>query len=203
MALPPHHLDQHPPAWLPAPGAAVLGAHDCRVGVTSDGTTSVPSLTLVQMNYSESCHKVDICIPPVLADEARRMASEDLHPAWTKCHQRGKHFFVSTDSLEDISELADFARVELEEPDAPLSKAKRAACQALLSRTHRYAVLEPLGDIHCIAVAWREKPLRSMKYASRLVKQLRDQADSPLEVSLLGRGSRTSALTAGREDNGR
>ena len=80
------------------------------------------------MNYCEQSRQVDICIPPVLADEARRMASEDLHPAWKKCHQRGRHFFVSTDSLEDISELADFARVELEEPDVPLSKARRAAC---------------------------------------------------------------------------
>lgn len=155
------------------------------------------------MNYYEQSRQVDICIPPVLAQEARRMASEDLHPAWTKCHQRGRHFFVSTDSLEDISELADFARVELEEPDAPLSKARRAACQALLSRTHRYAVLEPLGDIHCIAVAWRDKPLRSMKYASRLVKQLRDQSSAPLEATLLGHGSRAIALTADREGSGR
>ena len=155
------------------------------------------------MNYSGQRTKVEICIPPVLAEEARRMASEDLHPAWTKCHQKGKHFFVTTDSLEDLSEIADFARVELEEPDAPLSKARRAACQALLSRTHRYAILEPLGDIHCIAVAWRDKPLRSMKYASRLVKQLRDESDAPFRTALLGRGSRASALAAGREGNGR
>ncbi|MBQ45521.1 MAG: hypothetical protein CMK37_07675 [Porticoccaceae bacterium] len=138
------------------------------------------------MTETDEQASIEICIPPVLAQEAERMASEDLHPVWTKCYKRGQHFFVTTNSLDDLSEIADFARVELEEPECPLSKQKRAACQALLSRTHRYAVLEPLGDIHCIAVKWRDEPLRAMKHASRLVKQLRDQA-SFLNVTILRR----------------
>ena len=156
---------------------------------------------MVQMNYLANARRVDICIPPILAEEAMKMAAENFHPAWRKCHQRGRHFVMSTDSLDDLSELADFARVELEEPAAPLSKLRRAACQALLDRANRHAVLEPLGDIHCLAVAWRDKPLQGGKHASRLVRQLREQSST--RHPLLGRGSRTTALTAGREGDGR
>jgi len=121
---------------------------------------------------------VSICIPPELAVEAMAKAQEQppLHPAWAKGHQRGRHFVISTNSLEDLSELADFARVELEEPEMPLSKSRRQACQALLDRTHRYAVLEALGECHCMAVAWRDKPLRGTKASSRIVKELNESS---------------------------
>lgn len=119
---------------------------------------------------------VSICIPPELEAEAMAKAQEQppLHPAWSKGQRKGRHFVIATNSLEDLTELADFARVELEEPEGPLSKSRRQACQALLDRTHRYAVLEPLGDCHCHAVAWRDKPLRGSKASSRIVKELRD-----------------------------
>lgn len=121
---------------------------------------------------------VSICIPPELASEAMAKAQEQppLHPAWTKGQQRGRHFVISTNSLEDLSELADFARVELEEPEVPLSKSRRQACQALLDRTHRYAVLEPLGECHCHAIAWRDKPLKGTKASSRIVKELNESS---------------------------
>ena len=115
---------------------------------------------------------VEICVPPALKEEAIQKANEDLHPAWSKGRQRGKHFVIATDSLEDLSELADFARVELEEPDEPLSKVRRAACQALLNRTYRWAVLEPLGSCHCLAVKWREQPLKGCKSSSKVLKEL-------------------------------
>lgn len=152
------------------------------------------------MNCPDTAHKVNICIPPALAEQAFSMQREDLHPVWKKFHRRGRHFVVSAESLDDLSELADFARVELEEPDGPLTKVKRAAYQALLHRTHRHAVLEPLGDSHCLAVAWRDVPLRSGKNASFIVRQLREESGSQF---LLSRGSRTTALTAGRKENGR
>ena len=144
--------------------------------------------------------KIEICIPPALADRALAMQEEQLHRVWTTFHRRGKHYLVSTESLDDLSELADFARVELEEPEGRLTKVKRAAFQALLHRTHRHAVLEPLGDSHCLAVAWREVPLKGGKNASFLVRQLREKNQS---FTLLGRGSRASTLAAGREGNGR
>lgn len=105
---------------------------------------------------------------------AKAAEQPPLHPAWTKGQKRGRHFVITTNELEDLTELADFARVELEEPELPLSKVRRQACQALLDRTHRYAVLEPLGDCHCMATAWRDRPLRSSKASSRVVKELRD-----------------------------
>lgn len=119
---------------------------------------------------------VSICIPPELEAEARAKAQEQppLHPAWGKGQKRGRHFVIATDSLDDLTEIADFARVELEEPEAPLSKSRRQACQALLDRAHRYAVLEPLGECHCLAVAWRDKPLRGSKASSRIVRELKE-----------------------------
>lgn len=123
---------------------------------------------------------VSICIPPALEAEAIAKAQEQppLHPAWAKGQRRGRHFVIATNSLEDLTELADFARVELEEPEHPLSKVRRQACQALLDRTHRYAVLEPLGHCHCQAVAWRDKPLRGSKASSQIVRQLRGESKS-------------------------
>ena len=126
------------------------------------------------MTFSSSLPQLaNICIPPALAEEAMQKASEGFHPAWSKWSKRGKHFVITTDSLEDLSELADFARVELEEPEKPLTKTRRAACQALLDRTHRFAILEPLGDCHCVATAWRDKPLPSGKTGSKVMHDLR------------------------------
>ena len=98
-----------------------------------------------------------ITIPPALIGAAQALAVEQVHPAWGKLHHRGKHFIVQTNSLDDISEIADWAQVALREPAAPLSKAERQAYQNLLLRTERWAVIEPLGPIHCQASRWKHK----------------------------------------------
>lgn len=120
--------------------------------------------------------KAHICIPPALAMEieAKGQQSPLAHPVWGKSIRRNRYFVITAECLEDLTEIADFARVELEEPEEPLTKARRHAFQALLDRTHRYAVLEPLGDCHCLATAWREQPLRSNKASSRVAKELRE-----------------------------
>jgi hypothetical protein len=96
------------------------------------------------------------------------------HPVWAKTVKRNRYYVIAADSLEDLTEIADFARVELEEPEEPLTKIRRQACQALLDRAHRYAVLEPLGEYHCIATAWRDQPLRGHKASSKVVRELRE-----------------------------
>lgn len=120
--------------------------------------------------------KAYICIPPALTDEIMAKGQENPppHPVWAKAAKRNRYFVITADCLEDLTEIADFARVELEEPELPLTKLRRQACQALLDRAHRYAVLEPLGDCHCVAIAWRNQPLRSSKASSRVVKELRE-----------------------------
>jgi len=120
--------------------------------------------------------KAFICVPPVLAEEimAKGQETPPPHPVWAKATKRNRYFVIAAESLEDLTEIADFARVELEEPEHPLTKARRHAFQALLDRTHRYAVLEPLGECHCMATAWRDQPLRSNKASSRVVKELRE-----------------------------
>ena len=66
---------------------------------------------------------VHICIPPQLQEEARALAMENppIHPAWRKAQARGKHFVIATNELDDITELADFARTNIEEPEGPMS----------------------------------------------------------------------------------
>jgi len=120
--------------------------------------------------------KAYICIPPALTQEimAKGQESPPPHPVWAKTVKRNRYYVIAADSLEDLTEIADFARVELEEPEEPLTKIRRQACQALLDRAHRYAVLEPLGECHCLAIAWREQPLRSHKASSKVAKELRD-----------------------------
>lgn len=120
--------------------------------------------------------KAYICVPPALAEEVAAKGADSplVHPVWAKGTRRNRYFVITADCLEDLTEIADFARVELEEPEVPLTKARRHAFQALLDRAHRYAVLEPLGDCHCVAIAWREQPLRSSKASSRVVKELRE-----------------------------
>jgi hypothetical protein len=101
-----------------------------------------------------------ICIPPTIADDARAVAAEQVHPAWNRLEQRGRHFVLRTTELEDISELADWARAALVEPEKPLTKARRQAYQAVMTRAARWAVIEPIGHCHCLATKWRETRLR-------------------------------------------
>ena len=118
---------------------------------------------------------VHICIPPQLQEDAQALAKEDppIHPAWRKAQQRGRHFVIATNCLDDLSELADYARANIEEPEEPLSKAKRQAYQILLDRAFRHAELEPMGTCHAIATKWRDKPLPNTKTTSLAVQTLR------------------------------
>ena len=104
---------------------------------------------------------VHICIPPQLEKDALALAAENppVHPAWGKVRHKGRHFVLSTNNLDDISEIADFARCNIEEPEVPLPKARRQAFQILLDRAFRHAELEAMGHCHCMAVKWRDKPL--------------------------------------------
>jgi len=142
------------------------------------GRQSFFQLTIGSLDTEETVNrrKAYIYVPPALAEEvlAKGQESPPPHPVWVKAIKVNRYFVITVDSLEDITEIADFARVELEEPEQPLTKLRRQACQALLDRAHRYAVLEPLGECHCIAVAWRDQPLRCSKASSRVVKELRE-----------------------------
>lgn len=106
---------------------------------------------------------ISLCIPPVLREHAELIASQDppVHPAWAKLEQRGRHFVVRTSELEDLTELADWAHTALIEPEEPLSKTQRQAFQAVLDRASRYAECVSIGECHCIALRWRDKPLSS------------------------------------------
>jgi hypothetical protein len=115
---------------------------------------------------------VHIVLPPELQEAAKALAAENIHPAWSKARQRGRHFVITTNSLDDISEIADYARVGIEEPEPDTSKRKRQALQILLDRASRYAVLEPMGACHCIATKWRHMPLKSTKATARTMKEL-------------------------------
>lgn len=101
-----------------------------------------------------------VFIPPVLKDDMEAALSDDVHPAWKKLQKHGNHFVLQTNNLDDLTEVADWARTALVEPEKPLSKARRQAYQAVVNRTARWAVLEPLGDCHVLAVQWREGKLR-------------------------------------------
>jgi hypothetical protein len=99
--------------------------------------------------------KARIFLPPVLKEDFEAVAADGPHPAWQKLEKKGHHYIVTTSSLDDISEVADWARTWLVEPDKPLTKARRQAFQAVVNRAARWAKLEPLGPCHCIATAWR------------------------------------------------
>jgi hypothetical protein len=98
-----------------------------------------------------------ITIPPVLTSAAKALAVDGVHPAWSKLKQRGRYCLVQTDSLDDLSEIADWAQVGLREPEVPLTKVQRQAFQILLERTERWVTLEPLGPLHCWASSWKHK----------------------------------------------
>lgn len=118
---------------------------------------------------------VHICIPPQIQEEveALAMANPPIHPAWNKAQKRGRHFVIATNDLDDITELADFARTNIEEPEEPMSKPKRQAYQILLDRAFRHAHLEPMGTCHAIATKWRDKPLPCQKNLSIATQALR------------------------------
>jgi len=118
---------------------------------------------------------VHICIPPQIQKEVEALAMENppIHPAWRKAEKRGRHFVIATNELDDITELADFARTNIEEPEEPMSKPKRQAYQILLDRAFRHAHLEPMGSCHAIATKWRDKPLPCQKNLSIATQALR------------------------------
>lgn len=102
---------------------------------------------------------VSLCIPPVLRQEAERLAAEKpaVHPAWTKIRQRGRHFVLRTSSIEDLEEMADWARSWLTEPSEPLGKAQRQAFQNVVERAGRHVHLAPIGSCHFLATGWKDK----------------------------------------------
>jgi len=100
---------------------------------------------------------VTICIPPILKEEAQKLAKEEppVHPAWRKVSQRGRHFMLQTADICDIEELADWAQSWLEEPCKPLNKIQRQAFQNVITRAGRHVVLRPIGKCHFLAIAWK------------------------------------------------
>lgn len=104
------------------------------------------------------------------------MEEPPIHPAWRKAQARGRHFVIATNELDDITELADFARTNIEEPEGLVSKPKRQAYQILLDRAFRHAELEPMGACHAIAIKWREQPLPCHKNLSIATQALRHPA---------------------------
>jgi hypothetical protein len=97
-----------------------------------------------------------VYIPPLLLKEAQAIAAEDIHPAWKKMERKGNHFIVKTDSLDDLTEIADWARTALVEPEKPLGKAHRQAYATLIQRVERWAVIDAMeGTCHCWAIKWK------------------------------------------------
>lgn len=101
---------------------------------------------------------VTITVPPAIAPAAWRLAADPdpCHPVWRKLRRTGRYSRLSSHSLDDLSEIADWARCALGEPEQPLSRSERAAYQALAERVGRWAIIEPLGPLHCCAKAWRK-----------------------------------------------
>jgi hypothetical protein len=101
---------------------------------------------------------VTICIPPIIREEAQKVAAEDppVHSAWQKMRQRGRHFTLQTSDFCDIEELADWARSWLEEPSRPLNKATRQAFQNVIARAGRHVHLKPIGHCHFLVTGWKQ-----------------------------------------------
>jgi hypothetical protein len=148
--------------------------HFCLIFIPSE---NAPPMKIDQASFIVDSlpPTVHVVVPPALKADIMALAAENIHPAWAKAHARGRHFVIVTNSLEDISEIADYARVGIEEPEPGLSKRKRQAFQILLDRANRHAELEPMGHCHCIATKWRRFPLKSTKIASRTMKELQDK----------------------------
>jgi hypothetical protein len=100
-----------------------------------------------------------VAIPPAVQPDAKAVKAQMpmVHPAWQRVEQRGRHFTLRTTSLDDLSELADWAKTSLIEPERPLDKAQRAGFKIVLERVGKWAYLEDLGSCHCLAVSWKEK----------------------------------------------
>lgn len=103
---------------------------------------------------------VSICIPPVLRAEAQAIAAEEpmVHQVWRKMQQRGRHYVVRTSELQDIEEIADWARSWLEEPEGRLDKVRRQAFLNVVERTARHVHLAPVGTCHYLAIGWKVQP---------------------------------------------
>lgn len=98
-----------------------------------------------------------VYIPPVILKEAQAVAAENVHPAWQKLERKGNHFVIRTNSLDDLTEVADWARAALLEPVEPLTKARRQGYQAVIQRVSRWAEVEALeGTCHCWAIKWKK-----------------------------------------------
>ena len=97
-----------------------------------------------------------IFIPPLLLENVEDTIKENVHPAWNKMLSRGRHFVLKTNSLDDLTEVADWSRTALVEPAVPLSLQQRIAYQSVIKRVSRWAVLEVLGSCHCIATQWKD-----------------------------------------------
>jgi hypothetical protein len=102
---------------------------------------------------------VTICIPPLVQEEAQRVAAEHplVHPAWEKVKRRGRHLTLQTSDFCDIEELADWAKSWLEEPSQPLDKATRQAFQNVIARAGRHVHLKPIGTCHFLVTGWKQR----------------------------------------------
>lgn len=113
--------------------------------------------TLMPSSPAATSPLATITIPPAITGAAWRLATdpEPCHDAWRKLRRTGRYSRLASSSLDDLSELADWASCALSEPEQPLSRGEKAAYQILLERVGRWACLEPLGPVHCQASAWR------------------------------------------------
>lgn len=100
---------------------------------------------------------VSICIPPILKAEAQAIAAQEpmVHQAWRKMQQRGRHYVIRTSELQDIEEIADWARSWLVEPEGRLDKTRRQAFLNVLERAGRHVHLAPVGSCHYLAIGWK------------------------------------------------
>ena len=99
--------------------------------------------------------KARICLPPVLRQDFEAVAAECPHPAWAKLERRGRHFVIATTELDDLEEIADWARAALVEPPRELTKGVRQGYQSVINRVGQWCLLEPLGPCHLVASGWR------------------------------------------------
>jgi len=77
--------------------------------------------------------KARICLPPVLRQDFEAVAAECPHPAWAKLERRGRHFVIATTELDDLEEIADWARAALVEPPRELTKGARQGYQSVIN----------------------------------------------------------------------